>query len=46
MELDGLGTLRRSAENTLGAITGMDLIFRGTGKCCASRAKSGGRDRA
>ena len=46
VELDGLGTLRRSAENTLGAITGMDLIFRGTGKCCASRAKSGGRDRA
>ena len=39
VELDGLTTLRRSAENTLGALTGMDLIFRGTGKCCAPRAK-------
>ena len=46
VDLDGLTTLRRSAENTLGAITGMDLIFRGTGKCCSGRAKASARDRS
>ncbi|NCD21519.1 MAG: transcriptional repressor [Spartobacteria bacterium] len=45
VELEGLATLRRSAEKTLGTLTGMDLIFRGTGTCCAARAKAAARAR-
>ena len=45
VELEGLATLRRSAEKTLGTLTGMDLIFRGTGKCCAPGAKAAARAR-
>lgn len=40
VDVGDIGFLRRKAENAFGPIGRVDLIFHGTGKCCAGRAKA------